>query len=229
MIAVDTVAERLDAVRHRITAAGGQDVTVVAVTKGFGADAIAAAMRVGLADIGENYAQELLPKLAGLAALGGAAGSGGERPRVHFIGRLQSNKVKNLASVVDVWQTVDRRSLGTMIAKHQPGARVLVQVNISGEPHKGGCPPSDAPALVGELRGLGLIVEGLMGVGPLGAPEHARPGFRLLRHLTDDLGLATCSMGMTDDLDVAVEEGSTMVRVGSALFGMRPVSSARAH
>lgn len=229
MIVVDTVAERLDAVRHRIAAAGGQDVTVVAVTKGFGADAIAAASRAGLTDIGENYAQELLPKLTDLDALGLPLGQGAGRPRIHFIGRLQSNKVKSLASAVDVWQTVERRSLGTMIAKHQPGARVLVQVNISGEPHKGGCPPADALVLVGELRGLGLTVEGLMGVGPLGAPEHARPGFRLLRQLTDELGLATCSMGMTDDLDVAVEEGSTMVRVGSALFGMRPVSSARAH
>ena len=225
MISAVTVEERVAVVRERIAAAGGHDVTIVAVTKGFGPDAIVAAMAAGLTDIGENYAQELLAKLASVEEQASAATT---TPTVHFIGRLQSNKVKALASSVDVWQTIDRSSLGVAVAKHAPGARVLVQVNISAEPHKGGCPPEDTAHLVGELHGLGLAVEGLMGVGPIGEPEAARPGFRLLRRLADDLGLATCSMGMTDDLEVAVEEGSTMVRVGSALFGVRPVS-ARAH
>jgi pyridoxal phosphate enzyme (YggS family) len=209
------VGEQLAAVRRRIDLAGGTDVTIVAVTKGFGPDAIDAAVGAGCTDVGENYAQELLAKLPQLLV---------PRPRVHFIGRLQSNKVRLLAPVVDVWQSIDRPSLVAPLARHAPGAQVLVQVNISGEPQKGGCAPETTGALVDQVRAAGLTVTGLMGVGPLAEPEAARPGFRLLRGLVDDLGLTVCSMGMTDDLEVAVEEGATMVRVGSALFGPRPRS-----
>jgi PLP dependent protein len=142
---------------------------------------------------------------------------------VHFIGQLQSNKVRPLAGLVDVWETVDRSRLVGELARRAPGSRVLVQVDATGEPGKGGCPLSDVPALVAEAVAAGLIVEGLMTVGPTeGGPEAARPGFRAVRRLVDELGLTTCSMGMTADLDVAVEEGSTEVRVGTALFGARP-------
>jgi pyridoxal phosphate enzyme (YggS family) len=219
-IDVGLVGARLDELRRRIAAAGGDGVSVVAVTKGFGPEAIHAAIAAGLRDIGENYAQELLAKLAAL---------GEDRPRVHFIGRLQSNKVRSLAGVVDLWQSIDRPSLVEPLAKLRPPAHVLVQVNVSDEPGKGGCAPGDAPALVARLREREVVVEGLMAVGRTGPPASARPGFRLLRTLVDDLGLATCSMGMTDDLEVAVEEGSTMVRVGSALFGPRPSTRARAN
>ncbi len=217
---ISLVGDRLVELRQRIAAAGGDGVTVVAVTKGFGPEVVEAAVAVGLDDIGENYAQELLAKLAGLGA---------DRPRVHFIGRLQSNKVRSMAGVVDLWQSIDRASLVEPLAKVWPPAKVLVQVNVSDEPGKGGCAPGDVPALVARLREREVVVEGLMAVGRTGPPELARPGFRLLRALVDDLGLATCSMGMTDDLEVAVEEGSTMVRVGSALFGPRPSTRARAN
>jgi pyridoxal phosphate enzyme (YggS family) len=220
VITVPDVRAGLAAVRDRITAAGGQAVTIVAVTKGFGPDAVTAARAAGLDDIGENYAQELLAKLAELAE---------PPPRLHFIGRLQTNKVRQLAAVIDLWQTVDRIELGHEIAKRAPGARVLVQVNVSDEPAKGGCPPADAGRLVGQLTEAGLAVEGLMTVGRTGPPELARAGFRLLAELADEHGLAIRSMGMTDDLEVAVEEGSTMVRVGSALFGPRPRPDARAN
>jgi uncharacterized pyridoxal phosphate-containing UPF0001 family protein len=99
---------------------------------------------------------------------------------------------------------------------------VLVEVNVSGEAQKGGCDPTDADKIVGECRRLGLDVRGLMCVGRAGEPDDARVGFRLLRRMVDDLGLEVCSMGMSADLEVAVEEGATMVRVGSALFGERP-------
>jgi PLP dependent protein len=213
------VAERVAAVRRRITAAAeraGRDpagVTLVAVAKLHPVAAIRAALDAGVADVGENYAQELLTKQA---ALSGAA------PRWHFIGRLQSNKVRKLAPHVHLWQSVDRLALGAEIARRAPGAAVLLQVNLSRETTKGGCPPGDVPALVEGLRGLGLDIRGLMTVGPLAEPEHARPAFRQLRLLADEHGLAERSMGMTADLEVAVEEGTTMVRVGSALFGPRP-------
>jgi PLP dependent protein len=142
---------------------------------------------------------------------------------VHFIGQLQTNKVRQLAGLVDLWETVDRPRLVTELAKRAPGARVLVQVDTTGEEGKGGCPLADVPALVRTATDAGLVVTGLMTVGPTeGGPEAARPGFRAVRALVADLGLATCSMGMSADLDVALEEGTTEIRVGTLLFGPRP-------
>jgi pyridoxal phosphate enzyme (YggS family) len=207
------VADRVAAVRRRIDAAGGVAVTLVAVTKGFGPDALEAAARAGVTDIGENYAQELATKADTARDLG---------LTVHFIGRLQTNKVRGLAGTVGYWQSVDRPTVAIEIAKRAPGARVLVEVNVSGEAQKGGCDPTDADKIVGECARLGLDVQGLMAIGRAGEPEDARPGFRLLRRMVDNLGLAVCSMGMTADLEIGVEEGATMVRVGSALFGERP-------
>lgn len=195
-------------------------MVVLAVTKGFGPAAVAAAAAVGCTAVGENYAQEVLAKRE---ALVDAAVD------VHFIGRLQSNKVRQLAGIVSVWESVDRPSLVDGIARRAPGARILVQVDTTGDPGKGGCPPAGVAGLVERARAAGLIVEGLMSVGPTtGAPEDARPGFRTVRALVDELALAVCSMGMSGDLEVAVEEGSTEVRVGTALFGRRPISSVSA-
>jgi pyridoxal phosphate enzyme (YggS family) len=211
------VAERVAVVRARIDAvASDRPVRIVAVTKGFGPDAVVAALAAGCTDIGENYAQELVTKFGALPEAVRSA------VVVHFIGRLQSNKVRALAPIVGCWQSVDRPSLVGPLARFAPGARVLVQVNVSDEPAKGGCGPSDAAPLVERLRASGAEVTGLMAVGRTGPPEQARSGFRLLRRMADDLGLVECSMGMTDDLEVAVQEGATMVRVGSALFGARP-------
>jgi len=216
----DGLADRLAVVRQRIAATGRApaDVVVVAVTKGFGVDAVEAAAAMGLADVGENYAQELGEKWR-------AAPDG---RRWHFLGRVQRNKVRSIAPAVHLWQGVDRVAAGEEIARRAPGARVLVQVRIDDDhdvaPVRNGCAPGDVPALVERLGGLGLDVRGLMAVGPPGAPELARPGFRRVSALADRLGLVERSMGMTDDLGVAVEEGSTMVRVGRGLFGARPVA-----
>ncbi len=128
--------------------------------------------------------------------------------------------MRALAPWVQVWQSVDRAELGAEIARRAPGARVLVEVNLGEEPQKGGCLPGEVAALVDVLRHGGLAVEGLMAV-----PPHAgdpRPWFAALREQAATLGLRELSMGMTDDFEVAVEEGATMVRVGRALFGPRP-------
>lgn len=213
----DAVRDRLEAVRHRAVRAGGTDaLRIVAVTKGFGADAVAAAVGAGLSDVGESYASELAGKAL-------AVGGGGAPIRWHFIGRLQSNKVRRLSSVVHLWQSVDRASVVREIARHAPGASVLVQVNVSSEAQKGGCDPAAAAGLVAAATDAGLHVRGLMCVAAAGGNEAARPGFRLLRSLADDLGLEERSMGMSGDLEAAVEEGSTMVRVGTALLGPRAV------
>jgi len=214
-VSAPVVAERLADVRRRIATAGGapDGVRVVAVTKGFGPDAVHAAVAAGVTDLGENYADELVAK--------SAAAGGPERWRWHFLGRVQRNKVRRLAGMVHLWQAVDRVAAGREIGVRAPGAAVLVQVNVSGEPRKHGCGFDEAPALVDDLRHLGLDVRGLMAVGPTGPPELARPGYRRLAELASALRLGERSMGMTDDLEVAVEEGSTMVRVGRALFGAR--------
>lgn len=207
----DLVAQRAAALRSRLTDAGAPDLTIVAVTKTFGADAIHSAVAAGLHDIGENYAQECVAKIAEVV----------DTPTVHFIGHLQRNKIRKLAPVVDVWQSVDRFDVGAEISKRSPGASVMVQVDISGEETKSGCDPRETDHLVERLDDLGLDVIGLMAIGPLGSPELSRPGFRLLRSLCDRNELEECSMGMSADLEIAVDEGSTMVRVGRDLFGER--------
>jgi hypothetical protein len=212
-ITADLVARQLAHLRDRIAGAGGDPgrVTVVAVTKGMGPDAVVAALACGLWEIGENYAQELLAKREGIEP----------GPRWHLIGPVQRNKVRALAPAVSSWDAVDRLAAGETIARFAPGARVLVQVNTTGEATKSGCRPEVAPELVDQLGRLGLDVAGLMTIGPPGPPDAARPAFASLRALADSLELPERSMGMSADLEVAVQEGATQLRVGSALFGPR--------
>ncbi len=207
-----TVAERLAAVRAGLPAG----VTLVAVSKTQPVEAIREAYAAGQRDFGENYAQEWREKadaLAGLADL-----------RWHFIGALQTNKVKYLAGRVAAIHTVDRVELAREISKRFAAkgatARVYLEVNVGGEASKSGCAPADAPALAAAVRGLPSVeVVGLMTIPP--AEEDPRPHFQALRALRDRLGLAGLSMGMSSDWSIAVEEGSTCVRVGTAIFGAR--------
>jgi pyridoxal phosphate enzyme (YggS family) len=219
---VSDVAAAVTEVRERIAAAArraGRDpgaVRLVAATKTVPVELIAEAVALGVTDVGENRAQELLAKADALAA---------EDPRSaagvcwHFLGRLQRNKVRGLAPRVTWWQSVDREALGVAIGRHAPGARVLVEVNLADEPQKGGCAPAAASGLVDALGRSGLRVEGLMTIPP--ADDDPRRWFAALRELGARLGLAHLSMGMTDDYEVAVEEGATIVRVGRAIFGAR--------
>ena len=204
----------LERVRQRIAGAGGSVdfVQILAVTKGHGVDAVEAALAAGLVEVGEDRAPELVAKADALTA---------EGPRWHFIGQLQRNKVRQISHLVHVWQSVDRLRLGEEISKRAPGATVLVEVNLTDDPRRGGTAPGLVAGTVDGLRDLGLQVEGLMAVGPQGPPDDVRAGFRLVRRLADELALPVRSMGMSDDLELAVQEGSTMVRVGSALFGPR--------
>jgi pyridoxal phosphate enzyme (YggS family) len=209
-----SVADQVAIVRERIADAAvraGRDpagVTLVAATKTVLPERVAEVIAAGVPDVGENRAQELLAKVE----VSGA--------RWHFLGQLQRNKVPGLAPWVGCWQSVDRAPLGLEIARRAPGARVLVQVNVGQEPQKGGCAPGKVPALVDTLVGAGLDVAGLMTVPPHdGEP---RRWFAGLRELAHDLGLTELSMGMTEDYEVAVEEGATLVRVGRAIFGARP-------
>jgi uncharacterized pyridoxal phosphate-containing UPF0001 family protein len=210
---------RLEEVRRRIGSVSldPSSVRVVAVTKGFPVGAVAAALAGGLRDIGENYADELVAKAAAMDP----AGVAGPAPVWHFLGAVQRNKVARLAPVVGWWQGVSRVEEGRAIARRHPGARVLVQVDVAGLPGRGGCPPGGVAELVAALSDLDLEVAGLMAVGPPGPPEASRAGFATVSSLADSLDLAVRSMGMSDDLEVALSEGSTMVRLGRALFGER--------
>jgi hypothetical protein len=208
-------------VRRLIERAGRDpaEVRIVAVTKGFGPEAVGAALDAGVADIGENYASELLAKAEALTRIRGDAGE----VRWHYLGAIQRRRVRDLSAVVSWWETVARVSEGEAIAARAPGAIVLVEVDTTGLAARNGVAPDAVPDTVGKLRAAGLDVRGLMTVAPLGPPEQARPGFRMAASLARKLGLPELSMGMTADLEVALQEGATIVRVGRALFGERPV------
>jgi pyridoxal phosphate enzyme (YggS family) len=210
------LADAVASVRDRIAAAArraGRDpasVTLVAATKTVPVERVRAVVEQGVADVGENRAQELLEKAPGCADL---------PVRWHFLGQLQRNKVRALAPHVVWWHTVDRAALGQALARRAPGASVLVEVNLGGEAQKGGCAPDAVPALVDELAGAALHVRGLMAVPP--DDGEPRRWFSALRELAATVGVPELSMGMSNDYEVAVEEGATMVRVGRALFGAR--------
>jgi len=207
------VAERLDAVRARIAEVGDPArVRVVAVTKGFGPEVVAAAVAAGCADLGENYAQELEAKAA--AAPAGV--------RWHFLGAPQRNKIGRLAPLVHWWHAVDRPAVAEALAARAPGATVLLQVNVLGDPTKHGCAPGELEALAARCRALGLDLRGLMTVGPAGDPDGTARVFHETAEWGRRLGVEELSMGMTDDFPLAVACGATVVRVGRVLFGPRP-------
>lgn len=216
---VEQITTRLAGVRQRIDAARSPDqqVSIVAVTKTFGPGLIENAAAAGLTVLGENYAQELVAKAETLAQ---RSPDVADRVRWHFIGGLQSNKIKMMGDLVAVWQTIDRRSLIKELAKRQPGAALLIQVNTTDEPQKSGCAPDDVGALADDARGRGLDVRGLMTMGPTDGSD-PRPAFESLRRLGTEHGLRELSMGMSGDYEIAVRHGATMVRIGSALFGPR--------
>lgn len=232
IFAGSTLGERLDALRAciaRATDRAGRapgSVVLVGVTKGVPAASVRSAVQLGLTDVGENRVQEAGPKIA---ELGRAAA------RWHLIGHLQRNKAGRAVELFDVIHGIDGVALAEAIGRRAAEAGrtipVLVEVNVSGEASKFGVTPADAPALVEAVNAVPhLRVEGLMTVGrAVGQPDEARAGFAALRLARDDAArrigrpLPELSMGMSADFEVAIEEGSTMVRIGTALFGPRAV------
>lgn len=220
------VAAALDRVRERIALAcqrSGREpgsVQLVAVSKGHSEELIRLAYGQGMRLFGENYAQELAEKAAAL----------GDLPdiRWRFIGHLQRNKIKLVERARATVDTVDSSRLAEAISARaaQRGAtvEVLIQVNIGEERQKSGCKPDEVPALIDAVRALpNVSLRGLMAVAPhFEDPEATRPIFAALRQLAEAHGLSELSMGMTHDLEQAVEEGSTMLRIGTAIFGPRP-------
>jgi len=216
-----TVLERLARVSARSAATGRNpdEVAIVAVTKGFGIDVCREALAAGLHVLGENRVQEALPKIE---AIDGA--------HWHLIGHLQTNKVKQAAGRFALIQTVDSARLAEAIAGHAPGQAVLVEVNIARESQKSGVTPDEALDLIKTVAGL-LDLQGLMGMGP--SSGDPTPAFNELRTLHDEAeqrvgrGLPVLSMGMSGDFEAALAAGSTMLRLGQALFGPRASPGAR--
>ena len=223
-----TIAENHRAVLDRIASAAVRadrspdEVTLVAVAKTFPADVVATAIEAGITDIGENRAQELKEKVAVL----------GERARWHFVGHLQTNKVRNVIGRTHLVHSVDRFGVAEAIARRASALgmdqRVLIEVNVGKEASKHGVEPARAVALAREVESLdGVTVAGLMTIPPAAPdPEGSRVYFKDLATLRAELvasvpGATELSMGMTRDFEVAVEEGATIVRVGEAIFGPR--------
>jgi hypothetical protein len=207
-------------VRGRITRAAeragrrAEEIVLVAAAKIRSAGEIDAAIAAGITDIGENYVQEAAARQAEVRGIA----------RWHMIGRLQRNKARKAVETFATIQSVDNLPLGAALARlgAERGlpVRILIEVNLGGEASKGGVAPADLEELAGRLGELpGLTVEGLMTVPPPGPPEKARSLFRCLRGLAERLRFRELSMGMTDDFEVAIEEGATMVRIGRAIFG----------
>jgi pyridoxal phosphate enzyme (YggS family) len=208
---VETLRARIDAV---VAAAGRPpgSVTVLAVTKMQSRDAVLAAIASGITDIGENYLQEARDKYVDLPPV-----------RTHFIGHVQTNKAKAIVSLFDTVQSVDRLDAGLALAKASrtlgKSLRVLVQVNISPQ-DRFGVAPDEAPALAERLRGEGLTVDGVMAIGPL--EGDTADAFALARETFARVGGTTLSLGMSGDWEAAIHAGSTMIRIGTGIFGARP-------
>jgi pyridoxal phosphate enzyme (YggS family) len=218
-----TIEQNLQKIQHRIATAcekagrSPAEVTLVAVSKTVDADTIEAAFTAGLRHFGENRVQEAASKIEQLKSL---------KPDIvwHMVGHLQTNKAKTAANIFDIIHSVDSLKLAeTLNNNSQRKLRVLIQVNVADEATKSGFALTEVNEAVGQIGRLpNLEIEGLMTIAPLVSDtEEIRPVFRQLRQLRDALGLRHLSMGMTDDFEVAIEEGATLVRIGRAIFGER--------
>lgn len=231
-----SIAEHLNAVRQRIAQAAVQcgrdpgNIALLAVSKTFGADAVRDAYDAGQRAFGENYVQEALDKIALLADLP-------DPVSWHFIGPLQSNKTRQVAAHFDWVHTIDRLKIAERLSEQRPAGlpplQVCVQVNISGEASKSGVAPEAAADLARAVAGLpNLRLRGLMAIpAPADDPTLVRAPFARLAALAealraDGLAIDTLSMGMSDDLDAAIAEGATLVRIGTAIFGARSYATA---
>ncbi len=221
----EALPERLAQVRAVLAQRAAQPVTIVAVTKGFGTDAIRAALAAGIADIGENRVQEAVQKQEELGAGNRELGM-----RWHLIGHLQRNKAKVVPGRFELVHSVDSVELATELDRRaEVPLRVLLQVNVAGETQKSGCALDETPALARAVAALThLRLEGMMTMAPLTDDEDVqRRTFRGLRVLRDrikeeeGLWLPTLSMGMSSDYASAVQEGATVIRLGTVLFGPR--------
>ena len=219
---VARVTRSLDTVRARVTATGRDpdEVTIVAVCKGHGPDAVLAARAAGLVHVADNYAAELVEHHDAVAASDAAAGGASAALAWHFLGALQRNKLARLAPRVAVYESLASARDAALVARHATGAACYVQVEVTGRPGRSGCARGEVGEVVAAARTEGLAVLGLMCVASPD-PSAAELEFSWLRRTADALGLGGCSMGMSGDFEAACRAGATALRLGTALFGPR--------
>ena len=207
----EEIKERLEEINEIIDAKAQNPVTLIGVTKGFTHEEVNIASELGIKNFGENYAQELLTK----------------NPLVdpeiswHYIGQLQSNKIRKISHLVDVWHSVTSLKLAREIHKRNDQAQILLQVSLMGPSNSKGFEVEQLPQLISELRDMNIDISGLMTMGVPGDKVATRVVFKELRKLADTFELPECSMGMSGDFEIALESGASMIRVGSAIFGNR--------
>jgi pyridoxal phosphate enzyme (YggS family) len=231
---IESAADRLGRILERIDAAARRsgrnpkDITLVAVTKTISLEKVLPYIQAGVHHIGENRVQEALIKYSTPSTfLGEGPGEGPSRPSFHLIGQLQSNKAKKAVEFFDMVQSLDRLALADDLNRHAAEMKkvlpCLVEVKISSEETKSGLDPERLEELLNQLKTrTSLAIKGLMGIAPFAAGgESARPYFAKLRRLFEKTQLEILSMGMSSDFEAAIQEGSTMVRIGTALFGPR--------
>ena len=207
----EEIKARLEEINKIIDAKAQNPVTLIGVTKGFPHEEVNIASTLGIKNFGENYAQELLTK----------------NPLVdpeiswHYIGQLQSNKIRKISHLVDVWHSVTSLKLAREIHKRDDQAQILLQVSLMGPSNSKGFEVEQLPQLSSELRDMNIDISGLMTMGVPGDKVATRVVFKELRKLADTFELPECSMGMSGDFEIALESGASMIRVGSAIFGNR--------
>jgi hypothetical protein len=209
---IEEVKQRVEELIEIVKIKSDGRAILLPVTKGFGAREIQAILEVGLTDVGESYAQEMLEK---------AKIVNDNRLSWHMLGRIQRNKVRKLSEIVDLWHSVDRKEVIEEISKHGKDSRILIQVNMNDRSEQGGCSPENVPDLIEFALEKDIKVEGLMTIGVDQDIEATKNTFAELAKLSKSMGLKEMSMGMSNDFEIAIDYGATILRVGRSIFGER--------
>ena len=210
---IEEVKERAQKLAEVVKTKSDGNAILLPVTKGFGTREVQAMLEVGLTKIGESYAQEILEKRKMITD---------NRIAWHMIGRVQRNKVRKLSETVDLWHSVDRKELITEISKYQKNSKILIQVSLNDRHKQGGCSPENVPDLIEFASDKGINVEGLMTIGVDQDIDATKNVFAELGKLSEKMGLKEISMGMSNDFEIAIDYGATILRVGRSIFGERP-------
>ena len=209
---IEEVKERAQKLAEVVKTKSDGNAILLPVTKGFGAREVQAMLEVGLTKIGESYAQEILEKRKMITD---------NRIAWHMIGGVQRNKVRKLSETVDLWHSVDRKELITEISKYQKNSKILIQVSLNDRHKQGGCSPENVPDLIEFASDKGINVEGLMTIGVDQDIDATKNVFAELGKLSEKMGLKEISMGMSNDFEIAIDYGATILRVGRSIFGER--------
>lgn len=209
---IEEVKERAQELAEVVRTRSDGNAILLPVTKGFGVREVQAMLEVGLTKIGESYAQEILEKTEMITD---------NRIAWHMIGRVQRNKVRKLSETVDLWHSVDRKELITEISKYKKNAKILIQVGMNGRSQQGGCSPENVPELIEFASNKGIDVKGLMTIGVDQDINATKNAFAGVAKLSEKVGLTEISMGMSNDFEIAIDYGATILRVGRSIFGER--------